>query len=164
MIQKVLFEKLRPLIEAERNLRRRRLAAAVFSVATLAALILLALALFAHWWSWPAVFGLAIGTVIAALAATWWADSRSIDVKEIARRVEESHPDLKLALLTAVEQVPGSGGELGYLQERVVVEAVEHAVRHNWVKPVSGRRLAGAAALQFVALAAFAFATWLLLG
>jgi hypothetical protein len=164
MIQNVLNQKLRPLIEAERTLRRRKVVATILLAGALAASGLLALAVYAGWWSWPAIlatFGL---TSLAAMIGVWWADSRTVDVKTLAERIEAAHPDLHAALLTAVEQRPDEHGQLGYLQERVVFEAVDHAIRHNWVRRVSNARMAGAGWAQFFAAIAFGVALWFLVG
>lgn len=164
MIQNVLHQKLRPLIEAERTLRRRQVVSAILLLGALAAATLLAFAVYRDWWSWTAVlitFGL---TSLTAMIGVWWSDSRSIDVKALAKRIETAHPDLEAALLTAIEQQPDSRGQLGYLQERVVFEAVDHAVRHQWVRRVSNARLAGAAWMQFAAAIVFGVALWFLVG
>ncbi|MCB1086628.1 MAG: hypothetical protein KDM63_06255, partial [Verrucomicrobiae bacterium] len=126
MIQNVLNHKLRPLIEAERTLRRRKVVSAILLAGAAAAALLLALAIYGHWWSWPAVLVTFAITSVAAIVGVWWSDSRTVDVKTLASRIETAHPDLQAALLTAVEQQADERGQLGYLQERVVFEAVDH--------------------------------------
>jgi hypothetical protein len=164
MIQNVLNQKLRPLIEAERTLRRRKVVAAILFTGALATTGLLAAALYADWWSWTAVLIAFGGTSLAAMIGVWWADTRTIDVKTLATRIEAAHPDLQAALLTAVEQKPDERGRLGYLQERVVFDAVDHAIRHQWVRRVSRFRLIGAGWMQFLAAIAFGVALWFLVG
>ena len=164
MIETVLSHKLRPLIEAEKTLRHRRLLGMVLGFGALIAGALLALAVFGSWWSWGAVFGLAATVAIAGLVCHWIAERRSVDIKILARRIEEAHPDLDAALLTAVEQKPDKKGELGYLQERIVFQAVEHAVTHDWVRRVSRARLRGAGFFQFAMLLVFAGVMLSLLG
>jgi hypothetical protein len=74
-----------------------------------------------------------------AAAAGWalvvwrrWRQSRP-DYREIARRIEQENPKLHALLLTAVEQQPdAASGQLNYLQERVVHEALEHNRRRPW--------------------------------
>lgn len=164
MIQNVLQQKLRPLIEAERTLRRRKTVAWILFFGALALAVLLAAAVYFQFWSWTALLVVFAVVSIATLSGVWWADTRSVGVKALAERIEESHPDLRAALLTAVEQEPNKDGKLGYLQERVVYDAVNHALEHDWIRRVSRGRLAGA--FWFQALAAIAFGTllWFVLG
>ena len=164
MIQNVLHRKLEPLIDAERTLRRRKVVASILTLGALALVALLALARLADWWSWIAVLVTFAVVSIAMLIGVWWADSRSVDVKTLVKRIEDAHPDLQAALMTAVEQEPGKDGQLGYLQERVVYDAVDHALQHEWVKRVSSGRLIGAAWLQMATVFAFGAALWALLG
>ncbi|MCP4711226.1 MAG: hypothetical protein GY869_21615, partial [Planctomycetes bacterium] len=64
------------------------------------------------------------------------------DFKAIARYIEEHQPDLKVLLLTAVDQQPlTSDNTYNYLQERVIDQAVQHANQNNWLKVISNRKL-----------------------
>ena len=55
------------------------------------------------------------------------------DYRQIARQIEQENPKLHALLLTAVEQQPESAtGELNYLQQRVVREALDHNRRRPW--------------------------------
>lgn len=155
MIHNVLDQKLRPLISAEAALRRRKALAAVLLIGSAIAAVLFVLAKLENFWSWPAVITVAVGVIFAALIALWWADSKTTSVKKIADKIESENPDLQAALLTAVEQKPGPNGELGYLQEQVVFDAVNHALKNDWVKQISRSRLVKAGALQLVAAIAF---------
>jgi len=157
MIETLLRKKLEPITQAETRLRRRWASALVLALAAVVALF--------FWWqhrqpeaaelSWVALVGL-LGAVAMVLAiATAIAGWRKFTARELARRVEDGHPDLQLALLTAVEQEPDADGEFGYLQEQVIGEAINHAVNHDWVRRVSRSRLLGAGFVQ--ALAALAF-------
>ncbi len=164
MIHNVLGQKLRPLISAEAALRRRRAIAAVLLIGTAIAAVLFILARVENFWSWPAVLGLAGGVIFAAFVSLWWADSRQTSVKKIVDQIEQENPDLQAALLTAAEQKPGPNGELGYLQERVVFDAVNHALKNDWVKQISSSRLMKAGLVQLLAAAAFFIAMFALLG
>ena len=63
----------------------------------------------------------------------------------LARRIEQRYPDLDARLLAALEQRPdGAGGQLGFLQQTVVAEALDHAKVHPWGRLVSDRRLRAA--------------------
>ena len=67
------------------------------------------------------------------------------DYVALAREIERENPQLHSLLLTAVEQAPSApGGELNYLQQRVVAEAVEYARTSPW-----GQRNAQRSALAF---------------
>ena len=66
----------------------------------------------------------------------------SLNYKEIAWRLVEKHPEVRSLVMAAVEQKPDQpGGELNYLQERVLEEAIGHAKANQWVQAVSSQRL-----------------------
>ena len=51
----------------------------------------------------------------------------------IALRIEQHFPGLQQRLLTALSQPkPATGGELGFLQHRVMSDALSHSVTHRW--------------------------------
>ena len=50
----------------------------------------------------------------------------------LARRIEAQHPELNSLLLTAVEQRESQPGRLGYLQQTVIQQALDHARHHDW--------------------------------
>src|SRR5262245_50502974 len=54
------------------------------------------------------------------------------DLRELARQIEEEHPELQGRLLTAVQQAPSAGGTLNFLQERLLLETLKHAEEHDW--------------------------------
>ncbi|QDU41779.1 hypothetical protein Mal52_02330 [Symmachiella dynata] len=58
--------------------------------------------------------------------------SRQHDAQWLARRIEAQHPDLNSLLLTAVEQREGLPGRMGYLQQTVIQQALNHARLHDW--------------------------------
>jgi len=78
------------------------------------------------------------------------------DYRAVARNIERQHPDMQALLLAAIEQKPEKfGGQLGYLQERVIGEALRHATKHDWLRSVSSKKLlltefGGIAALSFI--------------
>src|SRR5690606_15065798 len=74
------------------------------------------------------------------------------------------HPDLRAALLAAMDQKPGPDREPGFLQKRLFGEISEHALRHRWVRRVSAKRLAAAAWAQGIAVVALFASVWFLLG
>lgn len=164
MIHKLLDSCLGPVVAAEQRLRRRRLAIGLLVAGALGCGLLGALALFAGWWSWPSVFGLLGALCLAGAVGYVRLDRAAPDLREIARRIEDGHPDLRAALLTAMDQRTGPGGELGFLQRRLLGEISEHALQNRWVRRVAEKRLAAAAWGQFFALVAFGFSLWFLLG
>ena len=164
MIERLLSNALGPVIDAEARLKRRRLAAFVLLLGTLGLGSLAAIAIFANWWSWEAVLAVLAATVGAAIVGLIVLARSRPDIRAIAREVEGKHPDLRVALLTAMDQKPGPNGELGYLQQRLLGDVSEHAIKNRWVRKVSGRKLALAGWNQFFALVAFCVSAWLLLG
>ncbi len=145
MIDRVLAKKLEPLIAAETLCRQRRVIALTFTLGA-AVLAVVAAGCAAEWWTlsrWPA-FGLVALVLVAGWAAWKLAGRIPVDLRTVARRVEDVHPDLQAALLTAVEQEPQNGERLGFLQERVVFEAVSHAVDHHDWRSTGRRRYLGA--------------------
>ena len=84
--------------------------------------------------------------LIAALAGDviWKRNGRwEPDYRDIARLIEERHPELHALLVTAVEQRPDARtGELHFLQKRVVEDAVTESRKHSWIDAVPARRMA----------------------
>lgn len=75
------------------------------------------------------------------------------DYRQIARQIEESHPELHALLLTAVEQQPDADtGKFHFLQERLIKEAVVESVRGDWMQTVSTGRLVAGQGAQLAAL------------
>lgn len=162
MIEKLLASCLKPVLEAEVQLRKRKVITCTLLTGLAGILALLAAAYYADWWSWMTVFAwfivLAVGAAIGLSNAT-----RPLDLRGIARQVEEKHPDLQAALLAAMDQKPAVSGELGFLQKRLMSEISEHAVKNHWVRQVSKKRLLAAAWGQFAAVIAFCVSVWFLL-
>lgn len=100
--------------------------------------------------------------IVVLVCGAWWMRRRDSDGYRAALLVEQRFPELDSALLTALQQQPERpGGTYGYLQERVVSEAVAHARRCPWLDAVPARSLRNwqaahaAALLVFVAAAAW---------
>ena len=163
MIEKLLASCLKPVLEAEVQLRKRKVITYTLIAGLIGVLTLTAAAHWADWWSWGAVFLWFI--VLAVAAAVGLSNAtRPVDIRSIARQVEEKHPDLQAALLAAMDQKPSMTGELSFLQKRLMSEISEHAVKNNWVRQVSEKRLTGAAWGQFASVVAFCVSVWFLLG
>ena len=146
---------LEPLVRRQRNLRLHLRLAVAWLILAAAGFALHTLGL-----SGPVTL---TGLLFAA-AFTWAAVRRRVgawepDYAGIARDVERAHPDLHALLVTAVEPRPDAAtGELNFLQQRVVADAVAEVRRRNCIQTLPASRIAGASALQFAALALLAFA------
>lgn len=157
MIEHALRSRLQPVVDRRRHVALAWRLALVWSLLGLAGLGLFGI----DWlWGWRSpVLGWVV--LVLAVAATLWvlrtARRAQPDYTAIAHEIEQHHPDLKALLLAAVEQRPkGPDGQWGYLQEWVVLQAISHAMNHDWAKSVSDRwvwlaRVAGVAALVFLA-------------
>jgi len=145
MIEAALRKRLRPIVK-----RRRRLHLAYFlSVCWLvAALLGIGLICVNRYWGWKspvANWALCISTALATLYALYRYHRMQPDYKAVAQHIERQHPDMQALLLAAIEQEPeGSDGQFGYLQNRVIGEAVRHAMKHDWLKSISTKRLLSA--------------------
>jgi DNA polymerase III delta prime subunit len=75
----------------------------------------------------------------------------------IARRIEKQFPDLDARLLAALEQRPdGDSKELGFLQQTVIKQAVDHSIRHHWwIRLVPQGRMRAAQLAQWAMLIVF---------
>ncbi|MCH7556543.1 MAG: hypothetical protein IIB56_03700 [Planctomycetes bacterium] len=159
MIEKALRNRLRPTVNRRRRLHLAWRLSAYWLVSGLIGVGLIG----ADWlWGWKspiANWALCISTALATVLALYKFNHMHPDYRAIARHVERQHPDMQALLLTAIEQEPkGLGGQLGYLQERVIGEALRHATKHDWLRSVSSKSLllahfGGIAALSFIILA-----------
>ena len=80
------------------------------------------------------------------------------DYRAIAQKIEDAHPDLKGVLLTAVQQTIVTGVEPGYLQQRVMQQALVHGQERDWGSTVPRARMAWSQAAHLAALVCFALA------
>ncbi|HYF35154.1 MAG TPA: hypothetical protein VD994_07710, partial [Prosthecobacter sp.] len=136
----VLQAKLEELRRQLRELHRRRAAAKILCVA---ALVAAALAWLGPFMGWPfrsivSLFGAFL--VCAGLASTWWARRLRWSDLELARMIEQRHPDLNALLLTAVEQI-NQDEEGNIFKERLLDTAAGHGARTNWTATVTGKGL-----------------------
>jgi len=145
MIEEALRKRLRPIVK-----RRRRLHLAYFlSVCWIAAALLGIGLISANWfWGWKspvANWVLCISTSLATLYALYRSRRMRPDYKAVARHIELQNPDMQALLLAAIEQEPEqSDGHFGYLQDRVIGEAVRHATKHDWLRSISTKKLLSA--------------------
>src|SRR4030095_4388299 len=153
MITPLLQSALEPVVRRHRNLR------------TLTIAIGLTLALLLGVWLLPTRLPLAIVALLAYFIG--WRIAVSLenrwepDYTRIARGIESRHPELHALLLTAVEQRPDPAtGRLHYLQQRVLAEAAQLAIRDQWIDSVPDWRLnlnRAVFALSLVALLSSSF-------
>jgi hypothetical protein len=99
----------------------------------------------------PAI-GAAIASLAAAFAVYWFTRAQARNLVAAARRVESRYPNLDHRLLTAMEESTRQRNELGYLQQVVIREAVEHSIRYDWRDAESLSRVLRARLLQCFAL------------
>jgi len=142
MIEQALRKRLQPTVN-----RRRRLYLALWLSACWFVALVVGIGLIGAYWLWgwtssAANWALCISTVLVTLLILYQSLRLRVDYKAVARDIEHKHPDLKALLLTAIEQKPDKpGGSFNYLQERVIGEAVRHAVRYDWLRSVSSTKL-----------------------
>ena len=152
MITPLLRQCLLPLLEADRRLATRRTVAILL---VLAALLFGGLALWCHFaakpWTGAVLGGCVLLLIVWVFAAVRWQESRRPDLRRLAHRVEEEHPDLQAGLLAAMDQEVPPGGRLSFLQQRLLAEITAHARRHQWVRQVSDKSLRRAALGQGIA-------------
>ncbi|MFV1969349.1 MAG: hypothetical protein ACC628_28340, partial [Pirellulaceae bacterium] len=92
--------------------------------------------------------------LLAAGSCIWIAQRTSRNDRRVARRIEKLYPELHACLLAAIDQRPHlPNGRYGFLQDRVIHQALQHAYGHPWAKVVPGWRLVSAHAAHFAALA-----------
>lgn len=142
MIEWNLRQWLRPVVSRRKKLLLLRRLGICWLIAALSGVALITVNYLWGWYWSVANYALCIAAVIASIII--WRKLRKIepDYKTIARTIEKQHPELKATLLTAIEQQPEDPlGQLGYLQERVVGEAMSHAEHHDWTQSISQKAL-----------------------
>ncbi len=155
MIDRLLQIHLEPVARDHRRFRfLRGLALGWLAVAAFG--LLLILLRLGTGWASPWVFPLLLLAALGAMVVAWKQASRAkLDYSVIARRIESENPRLHALLLTAVEQKPDATGQLGYLQERVIREALAQDRQHQW-RAETRRRLSLARVGSVAALALLA--------
>ena len=153
MIEKALRDQFGPIVRRRIRLYLAKHLTVSWLLCTGLGLVLLGL----HWtlgWDTTLSFWL-LGTL--ALGATLWVIHQSGKIKPdyqaVARTIEERHPDIKSLLLAALEQTSeNSGAPLGYLQKRVIHEALTHAMSHDWMESISRRTVVRADLIRYASL------------
>lgn len=107
---------------------------------------------------WASVLSLPImalvGTVVAVIVAARGA-AKEDGLREAARDVESRHPELDGLLLTAIQQKAPTPDDFGYLQRRILRDAVAHSREHDWTSVVPGASMTKAQFAQLATLLVF---------
>ena len=132
MIEPFLQAQLEPLAQRQRKWRLQWQLALCWGIAAVTGFIFAALQRWSGF-SWPWLMPLlGLATAVASLFIAQRAQKWQPDFRQIARQIEEQHPDLHALLLTAIEQQPHEAtGQVNYLQQRVIQQAVEQNQQHQ---------------------------------
>ena len=156
MIDRVLKSHLEPLARASQRWQLWRNLALCWLAAAAAGLAALWVEHAAGWYSPLLFFVLGIAAVAGAVMVVRRFGTPPLDYQALARQIERENPKLHALLVTAVEQQPLSeSGELNYLQQRVVLEALDQYRRSAWGRSIA-RRHSAAVGAQWAALAGLA--------
>ncbi|MBL69729.1 MAG: hypothetical protein CMO74_15010 [Verrucomicrobiales bacterium] len=146
-----LEKHLDPLAGRQRQLRTWR----ALGVCWMAGLLAVAAMWAAEANSFLAIPAVALGVALLAVIAVARARNWRPNYHDLARRIERDNPQLHAVLLTALEQEPDpQTGELNFLQQRVINDAVAEAQQGRWIESVPAARLTRAEAFHAVALVA----------
>ena len=141
----LILQHLRPVYNTLLAVRRDR-ALARWRVGAAAALLALFLIfLLTGWFNLLVVFAALGIAVIGSKVIASRVMGNDDDFETAIQRVEQDEPNLRAALLTAAEQVPGPGGKLNHLQETLVRNVANHALTHRWNKGISDNDQSAAA-------------------
>ncbi|MBP7052862.1 MAG: hypothetical protein KBE65_17785 [Phycisphaerae bacterium] len=142
MIEEALRRQMQPVVDRRKHVSLAWRMTACWLVAGLAGVVLTGIAWLWGWRSPWAIVALLVGTVLATVWAIITSRRLQPDYRALARAVEQQNPDLEALLLAAVEQKPeGPDGQWGYLQRRVIADAIAHAIGHDWQESISAGRL-----------------------
>ncbi len=103
----------------------------------------------------PLIMALAAGAATALLLLHFL---KSPDLRWVAQKIENKHPELNGVLLTAIQQQLDRKQEPGYLQYRVLQEATARSQEQDWRDVVPSQRLFAIHAVHLAALVLFGFA------
>jgi len=154
MIEEALRKRLRPIVNRRRRLHLAYFLSACWIVASLLGIGLISVNRYWGLNSPVANWALCISTVLATLYALYRSRRMQPDYKAVAQHIERQNPDMQALLLAAIEQEPEQpDGQFGYLQDRVIGEAVRHATKHDWLQSISKKKLVSAELGGAIALA-----------
>ena len=164
MIESVLHRQLAPIVARLEAVRRRRSRTIVLAVVAGCAVFGILAAREAQEsspvWLWLPVIG-GLLTILILKAAS---RRPVINLRKVALEIEAENPELKALLVTAVEEEEKAGGAtLGYLQERLVLEAASKAISARWRERMAGGEARGWQLGQILAAVAMVIACGVLL-
>jgi len=152
MIHDFLASRLNRVLRRQRQLELSRGLTVVWSVVAIVAIAFVYLHSRTGWASaltLPLLGALAVSISVAVVAKIY---TKRRDYRALAATIEARFPELNGVLLTAVQQQIDSPGELGYLQQRLLQQAVGRAQERDWRKVVPATHLAGAHLVHLVTL------------
>jgi hypothetical protein len=133
MIDRILKSHLEPIARDHRRWELFRILIRGWGAAALLGLVFILIRFQTGWSSPLLLLLLAAGAVVWACLAWWQSRRGEPDYKSLVRRIEEENPELHALLLTAVEQTPDpTTGQLNYLQDRIVREALAQDASQGW--------------------------------
>ena len=137
MIEQQLINQISRVTERDRRLRLRRTLALAWTITAILGASVFFLSSNQPWHFALAVPVLCLAAAIAWLLARRHADRMHSNSLETARRIEDRFPALNARLLAALEQIQSAPPQgLGYLQQTVVRQAIDHAHQHDWRETV----------------------------
>ncbi|MBI4662701.1 MAG: hypothetical protein HY735_28135 [Verrucomicrobia bacterium] len=156
MTEATLRAQLAPIVQSYRRFQLWRGLTHCWGWAALAGAALLLLYGTLGWWI-PILMPLLLAATLIAASIIWVRTRRLAPAHRwIAQQIEAENPKLNTVLLAAVEQEPDSAtGEFGYLQQRVIEEALAQNQKQPWIQKHL-ERLFYAQCAHFCALAVFA--------
>jgi hypothetical protein len=160
MMDPVLQACLRPLIRRRRWERLGWWLALGWGFAGLVGLGLMGLRVWVGAWGSWVWLGMGVATTVVLLGWAGRRGSRDLNLRQLACDVEARHPELEGRLLTAVEQEVGPGGQLSFLQDRLVNEVLRQGSRVHWVKVLPRWRVVLAQTAQGLGLIGLLALVW----
>ena len=137
MIDSILQRQLGPVIRRREGIRRWRIRVGIFLAIAVTAGIAVWLSNGSAWWLCLPLFGGLAAWGIGRMAAR----RPLVDLHELAAEIEEDNPELQGLLLTAIgEEERNENKELGFLQERLIIDASREAIASGWGESIDARR------------------------
>jgi len=155
MMEKFLQSRLQPVIRRQRWQILSWKLAATWAAAAIVGTSFVLVEAQTGWTSPLTMPILAAVAVTVSLLVVMRQFERAPDYRQIAQAIERRQPELKGLLLTAVQQTTVEGARPGYLQYRVLQEAMERSRESDWREIVPRSRLGLAIAAHLLALAFF---------
>lgn len=135
MTQSHLQALLEPIAKSYRDFHRYRNLGICWSIASAVIVALLALHELTGWWP-PAALPVLGALIGIAMIVAWTRTGRYDSAYAwVTREIEKQNPRLNSLLLTAAEQKPDEAtGQLNFLQQRVIDDALTQNQRQPWAQ------------------------------